>query len=381
MRKTRITLIVFTTMSFVLSMSAYVFGGILDKVAVSLNISISNTGLLTTMYSFGAAFGTPIVLIVFRKVEQTKMLKIMLSIAILMTLALVFIQDFGQLLFIRLAMGISCNSYGVLALSTVISLSEKERQGRSLAFLIMGSSLALVIGIPMTRALSSIFSWRSIFLTLSIIMVLCLIYLKIYLPKHNHEPIKLNLKAELIFLRDRKTLLIVLFTLIMFIGQGAFYTYVTPYLIHLFPSIETIMSLILFLIGIASLAGNQIGGYVSDRIGYAKAMLLGAVFQMVSMLLIIEFQSIHWLSVLFVQAWLMSVWFTGLQLNNGIVQATQNKSNFMISINSSSIQLGGAIGSSLAAIIISISGVQSIVFITFITSVVITMIQLYSNKL
>lgn len=378
--ETSLTLVVFTLMSFVLAMTAFVFNGILDKVAISLNISVANSGLLNTMYAYGAAFGVPITLIVFRKIERIKMLKIMLFITILMTLALVFTQNFGQLLIIRLVMGISANSYGVLAISTVVSLSTKERQGRSMAYLIMGSSLALVIGIPLTRALSSILDWRSIFWTLNIIMILSLIYFKMYLPEGDHESTKLNLKNELKFFKDGKTLLVIIYTLTMFVGYGAFYTYVTPYLLLLFPSIETMMSLILVLLGIASFTGNLIGGHVSDHIGYTKSLLLGAALQMASILLILVFQPVKWLSVLFAILWLMSAWFTGLQLNTGIAQVTQNKSSFMISINSSSIQLGNAIGSSLAAIVISLSGIQNIVFITLLTSLGITLIQLISIK-
>lgn len=380
MKKTNITLIVFTLMNFVLSMMASVFNGILDKVAISLNISVANSGLLNTMYSYGAAFGVPITLILFRKIERIKMLKIMLFITILMTLALVFTQSFVQLLFIRLVMGISSNSYSVLAISTVVSLSIKERQGRSMAFLITGSALALVIGIPLTRSLSSIFDWRSIFWILNIIMILSLIYFKMYLPEGNHESTKLDLRNELKFFKDGKTLLFITYTLIMFVGYGAFYTYITPYFLLLFPSIETMMSLILVLLGISSFIGNLIGGYVSDHIGYTKSLLLGAGLQIASIVLIFVFQPLKWLSVLFVLLWLMSAWFIGLQLNTGIAQVTQNKSSFMISINSSAIQFGGAIGSSLAAIVISFSGIQNIVFITLLTSLVIILIQLLSMK-
>jgi len=85
MKKISLTLMVFTLMSFVLSMTAVVFNGILDKIAITLNVSVASSGLLNTMYSYGAAFGVPITLIVFRKIERIKMLKIMLFITILMT--------------------------------------------------------------------------------------------------------------------------------------------------------------------------------------------------------------------------------------------------------------------------------------------------------
>lgn len=380
MKKPNFMLLVFSAMSFVLAMTAFVFSGILDKVAVSLGISVAESGLLNTMYSYGAAFGVPITLILFRKVERSKMLKFMLLLTILMTFALIYAQSFVQLLIVRLLMGISANSYGVLAISTVLALSPKDRQGRSLAFYIMGSSMALVIGIPLTRVLSAVLDWRSIFWILNGMMMLSLAYFLKYLPKADHEATKLNLKKELQFFKDGKTLLLFAYTLTMFMGYNAFYTYATPYLLLLFPSIEPLMSLILVALGLASFAGNLIGGHVSDAIGYAKSMMLGAMLQTAAMLLILVFQPSKWLSVLFIVLWLMSAWFTGLQLNTGIAQVTDNKSSFMLSINGSLIQLGGAFGASLAAVVINLSGIHSIVFVALLTSLAIVLIQMVSMR-
>ena len=380
MKKPNLMLLVFSAMSFVLAMTAFVFSGILDKVAVSLGISVAESGLLNTMYSYGAAFGVPITLILFRKVERSRMLKLMLFATILTTFALIYAQNFVQLLIVRLLMGISANSYGVLAISTILALSPKDRQGRSLAFYIMGSSLALVIGIPLTRALSSILDWRSIFWILNAMMLLSLAYFMKYLPKADHEATKLDLKNELQFFKDGKTLLLLAYTLMMFMGYNAFYTYATPYMLLLFPSIEPLMSLILVALGLASFTGNLLGGHVSDAIGYAKSMMLGAVLQTAAMLLILVFQPSKWLSVLFIIIWLMSAWFTGLQLNTGIAQVTDNKSSFMLSINGSLIQLGGAFGASLAAVVINLSGIQSIAFIALLTSLALVLIQMVSMK-
>ncbi|CZR00319.1 MFS transporter, DHA1 family, purine base/nucleoside efflux pump [Trichococcus flocculiformis] len=380
MKKPNMMLLIFSLMSFVLAMTAFVFSGILDKVAVSLDISVAQSGLLNTMYSYGAAFGVPITLILFRKVERSKMLKLMLFATILTTFALIYAQNFVQLLIVRLLMGISANSYGVLAISTILALSPKDRQGRSLAFYIMGSSLALVIGIPLTRALSAVLDWRSIFWILNAMMLLSLVYFLKYLPKADHEATKLDLKNELQFFKDGKTLLLLAYTLMMFMGYNAFYTYATPYLLLLFPSIEPLMSLILVALGLASFTGNLLGGHVSDAIGYAKSMMLGAVLQTAAMLLILVVQPSKWLSVLFIIIWLMSAWFTGLQLNTGIAQVTDNKSSFMLSINGSLIQLGGAFGASLAAVVINLSGIQSIVFVTLLTSLALILIQVVSMR-
>jgi len=380
MKKESFILIVFCLISFALAMTAFVFGGILDQVALSLNISVANSGLLNTMYSYGAAFGVPITLIVFRKIERSKMLKIMLVITILMSFALITVQSFPLMLLVRLMMGISANSYGVLAIATVMAVTAKEKQGRAMAFLIMGSSLALVIGIPLTRALSAALDWRSIFAILMVLMIFSLIIFILILPKGDHESTKIQLRNELRFFKDGKTLLLIIYTLFMFIGYNAFYTYVTPYLLEIFPSVEKLMSFVLVAFGIASFVGNIIGGHVSDRIGYRKSMLIGAILQLIFAILIFLTQPVMWLSIVMIVLWITSAWFTGLQLNTGIAQVTHNQSSFMISINSSAIQLGGAIGASISAVVIAGTGIENIVVLLLLTGILVTIIQLISIK-
>jgi len=348
--------------------------------AVSLDITVANTGLLNTMYSYGAALGVPIILIVFRKIERTKMLKSTLFITILSTVALIYSQGFGQLLIARLVMGVTVNSYWVLAISTVMSLSDKDKQGRTMAFLIMGASLSLVIGVPLTRALTSYFDWRVVFWILNIIMIISLVYFMIFLPNGKDEATELNLRNEMKYFRDGNTRVVIIYTFIMFFGYIAFYTYVTPYILELFPSFESSMSLVLVALGVASFVGNWLGGRACDRMGYSKSLTIGAVAQLTISIMLIVFQPYKWLSLISIILLIMSSWFTGVQTNTGIAQVTENKSSFMISINSSAFQLGSAIGSSLAAIAIPISGMRSIVYITMISYVLITVLQIVSNR-
>ena len=44
-------------MNFAIEMTASVFNGILDRIAISLDVSIAQAGLLNSMYFYGAALG------------------------------------------------------------------------------------------------------------------------------------------------------------------------------------------------------------------------------------------------------------------------------------------------------------------------------------
>lgn len=106
MKSSFITILVFSAMNFVISMAASVFGGILDQIALSLDITVASAGLLNTMYLYGAAFGVPITLIIFRKINRVRLLKAMLIISILATVALVTVKSFEALLILRLIMAL-----------------------------------------------------------------------------------------------------------------------------------------------------------------------------------------------------------------------------------------------------------------------------------
>ncbi len=381
MKQSQLTLIVFMLMNFVIGMSAMVFGGILDQVAISLNVSVALTGLLATSFSIGAAIGVPIILIVFAQANRKRLMLILLSLSLLSNIATILAPNFVLLLVARTLMGITINGYGVMAISTVTSLAEKDRQGRSLAFLIMGNALAMLVGIPLARALSGILDWRGIFWILNLLTFLAFVYFALVLPNPKEEAAKMSILDQFEYLKSIKVWTLLIFTLVMFSGYAALNTFVTPFLLDRFPGLNPIMSLVLVGLGLASFIGNNIGGHLSDRIGYSKSMLVGAILQALNILMVIVLRNYTLLNILFIIFWIMSAWITGLQLNLGIMQETHHDARFIISLTGTSIQMGSAIGSSIAALIVANYGIQSIVYFTLGMTVLMVVIQSFAQRI
>ena len=381
MKQSQLTLIVFMLMNFVIGMSAMVFGGILDQVAISLNVSVALTGLLATSFSIGAAIGVPIILIVFAQANRKRLMLILLSLSLLSNIATILAPNFVLLLVARTLMGITINGYGVMAISTVTSLAEKDRQGRSLAFLIMGNALAMLVGIPLARALSGILDWRGIFWILNLLAFLAFVYFALVLPNPKEEAAKMSILDQFEYLKSIKVWTLLIFTLVMFSGYAALNTFVTPFLLDRFPGLNPIMSLVLVGLGLASFIGNNIGGHLSDRIGYSKSMLVGAILQALNILMVIVLRNYTLLNILFIIFWIMSAWITGLQLNLGIMQETHHDARFIISLTGTSIQMGSAIGSSIAALIVANYGIQSIVYFTLGMTVLMVVIQSFAQRI
>ncbi len=367
-----ILMCVFILMNFVLNMSASVFNGILDEVATELNVSVSRTGMLSAMYSYGAGIGVPIFLIIFSKIRRDSLLKATLFFNILATMAMIAVRNFDLLLVCRFMMGLLGNCYSILAITLVASLASKDKIGFYLSLLIAGSALAMVVGVPVVRILSGILHWREIFIGLIVLMILSLLVFQIYL-KDSEEADSSNLLNELKFLKKREVLFCLITSFITFLGYGM-QTYLTPYLLRLFPRISPYLSCMLVSIGVASFIGNFIGGIFCDKIGYQKCIVLGSCMQCLTSLLIIFSRNNFYLNCFFIILWMMNAWFIGLQINTAINVATEGNSRFIVSLNSSGIQLGTAIGTSIAGFIISKYHIGYISITSVITSFVVAMI-------
>lgn len=73
-------------------------------------------------------------------------------------------------------------------------------------------------------------------------------------------------------------------------------------------------------------------------------------------------------------------WFVGLQLNTRISIRPQNKSSFILSLNSSNIQLGQAIGLSIAVLVIKAFGIQSLTLLTLSSALLVLMIASFLKE-
>ncbi|MDI9469178.1 MAG: MFS transporter [Bacillota bacterium] len=376
MSKNKPLFAVYVMMYFVVTMQGFVFTGIIDQVALELDLSEAAVGMFSSLYGYGAAIGVPLAMLVFSRIERSRSMKAMLLITLLATAAFAVTDIYPLLLALRFLIGLTSNSYNVLATAMAIGLFPSEKQGRAMAFYISGASMSLVVGTPLVRLMLPYIHWRTIFLILAGIMLFALLYfLKKVRPTAQVTKHQTPRPSSLHYFKHSAVPIILIFTFIMFVGSGSFQTYITVYMLHLFPQMEPLMSLFLFAWGLASFFGNLTGGWISDSIGYKRAMLLGALMQTASIVGVILSPNTAWLSALCAITWLFWQWFTGLQINTGIIRATNNSSDLIFSLKGSMLQLGSAVGATIAATSMTLHGVRSITRIILVTCITITFLQ------
>ena len=374
-----VMMFVFIVMNFVMSMSGTLFNGILDRIAITMQIDVAMTGYLTSLYAYGA-IGAPLLLLVFRKWSRSLMLKGTLLCNMLFGVLSIVATSFPLLLFARFMLGLFGTAYGVLATTSIAALSPPERVGKNLSLLIAGGAASLMVGVPLCRVLIHAYSWQSIYLFLILLMAGGFLYFAFCLPEIGQEKEALHLHQELQMVKVHDVWMVLLCSLITFIGYGAFYTYLTPYIVAFFPALEPAMSLILVMIGACSFLGNLLGGVACDRMGYRQALWVSSLLQIVISIVIFLTTAHLYLNLFFIFLWMFNGWFIGLQLNTGINIVTNRQSNLLVSINGSVIQFAQALGASLASMIISGVGIAFNILLPIITSVMVVGLMCYRPK-
>lgn len=86
------------------------------------------------------------------------------------------------------------------------------------------------------------------------------------------------------------------------------------------------------------------------------------------------------INLILVFIWMINGWFIGLQINTGITIVTENKSSLMISLNTSGIQLGQAIGTSIISVVISSIGITFTSVTPIITSLIVLIILILNYE-
>ncbi|CAM4026510.1 hypothetical protein P9H20_08745 [Lederbergia lenta] len=86
------------------------------------------------------------------------------------------------------------------------------------------------------------------------------------------------------FLKNPRIAIALSVTLFMFIGYSAVYTYIAPLLTNFIS--EQKISVVLFIIGVASLIGSKLGGFSVDRFGVGHTLIIGMMIQALALALL-----------------------------------------------------------------------------------------------
>jgi len=190
---------------FAIGTTEFVTMGLLPDIATGIDESIPKTGHLITSYAFGVVVGAPVIVSLGARLPKRE-LAISLIIALGVGNALTAVSSgYWPVMAARFVAGLPHGAYFGVASLLAASLVRPEYRGRAVSSVMLGLSVALVAGVPVSNLLGQQLGWRSAYWAVLAIAAVAAAMILAFVP---HSPANLDatLRGELSALKRPQVL-------------------------------------------------------------------------------------------------------------------------------------------------------------------------------
>lgn len=262
--------------TFGLGISEYVMMGVLPYMAADFNISIPQAGWFISAYALGVCTGAPVIAVAARKLPLKKILYILLAIFTAAACAMALCPtpgegsgsrwQFALMLSLRFIAGTPHGAFFGVSAVAADRLADKGKATFAVAIMCSGMTFANLIGNPLCTLVTSMSTWRLIFVFTTIWGLLTWWSIYRWIPELEAMPDH-GLKAGFRFMKTLPPWLLFACTALGNGGIFCWYSYISPTLTGLAGVPENMMTLMMVLAGAGMVTGNLSGGRISDRFG------------------------------------------------------------------------------------------------------------------
>ncbi|GLP70143.1 MFS transporter [Streptomyces sp. TUS-ST3] len=337
--------------AFALGLDAYVMAGLLPKVAADLHTSESAAGQMVTLFTLCYALAAP----VFATALAGRPAKTILTAALLLFTAANALTavagSLAVLLVARALAGVGAGVYSPMAAATAASLAGEERRGRALALVMGGMSIGTVIGVPVGVLLADHVGWRGTLWLITGLGAVAIAGVVLALPRLEATPPP-PLRERARILARRPVAAIAGVSLIAGVTSLGLYTYLAPFLADAGGIDGTLGAMWAW--GLGGVAGSLLIGRIVDRTGrpYAVVTVVLLLLCLSHLLLPLAARS-AWVLAVPLVVWGATGWALQVPQQHQLIAARPDQAPVAVSLNSSAVYLGSALGSALGGVVLA----------------------------
>jgi predicted MFS family arabinose efflux permease len=250
--------------AFALVTTEFLPVGLLPAMAAELRVTEGVAGMMVTIPGLVATLAALLVTAGVGKADRRHVIIGLMGLLALSNLMVALAHSFALVLVGRALLGVGVGGFWAIGGGLGPRLAPGASAARATAVIFAGISLGTVAGVPAGALIGDMFGWRAAFgagSALALLVVLTQLWLLPALP--TEQAVRLDQLPRL--LKRHKVRIGMLATFLIFVGQFAAYTYITPFLVQVAGMSAATVSALLLAFGAAGFAGNLIGGWIVAR--------------------------------------------------------------------------------------------------------------------
>ena len=269
---------------FVFNTSEFMPIGLLSDIALDLHVSASRAGMLISVYAWVVAIMSLPLMLMVSKYNLRGVLLAIVGLFVLSHLASAVATGYYTLMLSRIGVACAHAIFWSIAPPLAVRTVPDGKRALALSMVAGGSSVAMVVGLPLGRVIGLYVGWRMAFFFIAVVSALIFIYLCLMFPRMESRG-GFSVRKMPALLRNRTLLGIFVMSLLFATAHYTCYSYIEPFLGNVAGMSAGVVTATLIAFGASGMLGSIAFGkwYMNHRYTFVFVVTIGPAIAMLLM--------------------------------------------------------------------------------------------------
>lgn len=348
-----------------LTISAFIFNttefapiSLLTDIAADFHISEAHAGFMMTAYAWIVATMSLPLMLLTKDMERRKLLLLLFSFFIVSHILSVLAWNFWILMLSRIGIAFSHAIFWSITASLTYRLAPHGKKTKALGILATGTSLAIVLGLPLGRLIGQSLGWRTTFACIALVAFVILFFLLKLLPQLPSVNAG-SLKSLPLLIKRPSLMGVYVLTALAITAHFTAYSYIEPFVQQIALLSGDFATITLFIFGIAGMLGSTIFAHFKHTYPFTIVVssLTALIVSLIFMLPLAPYQIPLSILCLF---WGIAICLISLILQVTVLELTPDATDVAMSLYSGIYNIGIGGGAFVGSLVISHSSMKNV---------------------